>query len=162
MHRSMQTFPQEGRYVERGRISVDNSEFSTFSTAFSTRVFHSRCNVWIYTSGSHKSKRQPSAKFPLFRRLWFLPQGVICAENQDLTRGATVGNSLCTGSIVECILIALESVLCMRKPYSCKMFWRLPNILPIRVAQEENENSVISNERPAPAVLPVKKFEKGG
>ena len=91
MHRGMQTFPQEGAYVERGRIPVDNSEFSTFSTAFSTRVFHSFGSMWIYRSGSHKSRRQPSPKFSLFRGSWILPQGFICAKNQDLTRFAPRG-----------------------------------------------------------------------
>ena len=112
MHMCMQTFPQEGAYVERGRIPVDNSEFSTFSTAFSTRVFHSFGSMWIYRSGSHKSRRQPSPKFPLFRGSWILPQGFICAKNQDLTRFAPAGNSLRTPAVHPHFLISLDRLIC--------------------------------------------------
>ena len=40
MQRFMQTFPQDDQETETGRIPVENSHFSTFSTAFSTGVFH--------------------------------------------------------------------------------------------------------------------------
>ena len=71
--------------MERGEIPVDNSEFSTFSTDFSTGVFHRGCGLWIFTFGSHKKCRQHSPNFPLFCRSWFLPQPGICAKKQDLT-----------------------------------------------------------------------------
>ncbi len=73
--------------MERSGIPVDNSKFSTFSTVFSTGVFHSRCGLWICIFGSHKKLRQGSTDFPLFRGLWILPREAICAKNQDLTPG---------------------------------------------------------------------------
>ena len=83
--------------MERDKIPVDNSEFSTFSTVFSTGVFHSSDGVWIFIFGSHKSKRQGSPNSPLFRGSWFLPHRAICAKNQDLTSGdAPAGSALRT------------------------------------------------------------------
>ena len=83
----MQTFPQEGPELERGGIPVDKSQFSTFSTGFSTGVFHRGSSVWIFIFGSHKKTRHTSPNFLLFCRLWFLPQGSICTKNRVLTEG---------------------------------------------------------------------------
>ena len=85
MQRGIQTFPQERQDLERGEIPVDNSQFSTFSTVFSTGVFHRWGGVWIYIFGSHKKPRQPSPDFLLFRALWILPHRENCAKNQVLT-----------------------------------------------------------------------------
>ena len=73
MHESIQTFPQDGRFFQRSEIPVDNSEFSTFSTEFSTGVFHRGCGLWIFIFGSHNPVRQPSPDFPLFRSQAILP-----------------------------------------------------------------------------------------
>ena len=86
MQRGIQTFPQERQDLERGEIPVDNSQFSTFSTVFSTGVFHRWGWVWICIFGSHKKPRQPSPDFLLFRALWILPHRGICAKNQVLTK----------------------------------------------------------------------------
>ena len=39
---------------QRSEIPVDNLEFSTLSTGFSTRVIHSYGMLWIFIFGSHK------------------------------------------------------------------------------------------------------------
>ena len=85
MHGAMQTFPQEEAERERSEIPVDNSQFSTLSTDFSTGVFHRGSGVWIFIFGSHKKRRQLSPKSPLFRKLCFSQQPFLCAKNQDLT-----------------------------------------------------------------------------
>jgi len=94
MHQGMHTFPQERPRRERSEIPVDNSQFSTFSTDFSTGVFHSPGGLWIFIFGSHKKPRRNSPKFPLFRGSLFLPQGIFCAEKQDLTRRRVAADSL--------------------------------------------------------------------
>ena len=60
-------------------------EFSTFSTGFSTRVFHSLGRLWIYKNDLHKPIRPDIPVFSLFRSPWFLPQSFLCAKIRDLT-----------------------------------------------------------------------------
>ena len=51
---------------QRNEIPVDNLEFSTFSTGFSTRVFHMEKewkNGVVINSGRHNLFRLPSTKF---------------------------------------------------------------------------------------------------
>ena len=85
MQTGMQTFPQPVYAGIRTRIPVENCEFSTFSTSFSTRVFHSPQVLWIYTGDLHNPFRRGSSLFPLFRLPWFLPQIDLCAKIQGLT-----------------------------------------------------------------------------
>ena len=46
-------FPQAWSVFLNSEIPVDNWEFSTFSTDFSTRVFHRLAVLWIFIFGSH-------------------------------------------------------------------------------------------------------------
>ena len=48
-------FPQLAVKNESAGIPVENSEFSTFSTSFSTGVFHRDGELWIFIFGSHKT-----------------------------------------------------------------------------------------------------------
>ena len=90
--RIMQTggggFPQGAGDWQRAEIPVENYQFSTFSTEFSTRVFHRRESLWKPLGDWHKKNRRPSTAFLLFRTLWFLPQGSFCAGFWDLTGSA--------------------------------------------------------------------------
>ena len=86
MHEGIQTFPQDGRFFQRSEIPVDNSEFSTFSTGFSTTLIHRGCELWIFIFGSHNQMRHPSTEKPLFRRSSILPWGKSLCKNSGLTR----------------------------------------------------------------------------
>jgi len=52
MQEGMHGFPHPAAGLQTNRIPVENSHFSTFSTAFSTGVFHSPGNenihFWVY------------------------------------------------------------------------------------------------------------------
>jgi hypothetical protein len=53
MQGTMQFFPQDVGVFINSEIPVDNWEFSTFSTDFSTGVFHRQNMLWIFINGSH-------------------------------------------------------------------------------------------------------------
>ena len=57
--------PQAVPVFQSIEIPVDNSEFSTFSTGFSTGVIHSRLLLWIFIFGSHKinNRKMETAHF---------------------------------------------------------------------------------------------------
>ena len=78
-------YPQDGDKFQRGEIPVDNSEFSTFSTGFSTTLIHRGCELWIFIFGSHNQMRHPSTEKPLFRRSSILPWGKSLCKNSGLT-----------------------------------------------------------------------------
>ena len=86
MQSGMHIFPQEVWKMEREEIPVDNSEFSTFSTSFSTGVFHRGCELWIFIFGSHKKNRRLSPDFPLFRGSWIFTMAQNLCKNLGLTR----------------------------------------------------------------------------
>lgn len=88
MQTGIHIFPQGERKNQRGRIPVENSEFSTFSTDFSTGVFHRQVELWIFNFGSHKNKRRFSSGFPLFCGSWILPWEDFLCKNLVLTRQA--------------------------------------------------------------------------
>ena len=52
-------------------IPVDNSEFSTFSTGFSTGVIHRGIILWIFIFGSHKMRFRGWKHSVLFRGFFF-------------------------------------------------------------------------------------------
>lgn len=79
MHGYMQTFPQEKQKKKRAKNPVDNSEFSTISTGFSTGVFHRRGMLWICSFGSHKKIRHASTDFPLSAGRGFT-MNIFCAK----------------------------------------------------------------------------------
>ena len=54
--------------VESAVNTVDNYEFSTFSTGFSTGVFHNCIRLGICMGNLHKKFIFDSTAFPLFRR----------------------------------------------------------------------------------------------
>ena len=59
---------------QRNEIPVDNLEFSTFSTGFSTRVFHMENggkNRVVFISGRHNLFRRLSTKFYFFATVHF-------------------------------------------------------------------------------------------
>ena len=85
MQTGMHSFPQGAVCRPGSQIPVENCEFSTFSTAFSTGVFHSKWGLWICRTDLHKFLRPHIPFFPLFRPPCFLPQGPLCAKIQDLT-----------------------------------------------------------------------------
>ena len=92
MHGYMQTFPQEKQKKKRAKNPVDNSEFSTISTGFSTGVFHSLPGLWkkcgIDIKDADTLRRNPH--FFTGRKNYHRP--TLCAKNQDLTTsGETAG-----------------------------------------------------------------------
>ena len=80
MQTGMHFYPQGLSGVEEGEIPVDNMEFSTLSTDFSTGLIHSPAVLWIYSGDLHKKKFTLSTYFPFFRTLVFLPQEFFCAK----------------------------------------------------------------------------------
>ena len=66
-------------------ITVDNAEFSTFSTDFSTGVFHSLLGLWkkcgIDIKEGDTLRQNPH--FFLGRKYYY--RADVCAKNQDLT-----------------------------------------------------------------------------
>ena len=73
-------FPQVRLHVAQIKIPVENPMFSTFSTGFSTGVFHSSGKAGEDCGDWHKNIRQDSTELPLFCGLCFLPQGILCAK----------------------------------------------------------------------------------
>ena len=79
------SFPQKGAKTAKQEITVENSYFSTFSTDFSTTVFHRRERA-VYTFAIYIMRKwQPLTKFPLFRIWWFFPVGWIWLYFTPLT-----------------------------------------------------------------------------
>ena len=62
-------FPQACDVFVNSEIPVDNWEFSTFSTDFSTRVFHRLAVLWIFIIGSHNQADRIRKKSPLLRQV---------------------------------------------------------------------------------------------
>ena len=62
--------PQPSQKFQSIGIPVDNSEFSTFSTGFSTGVIHSRIILWIFIFGSHKMRFRGRKNSVFFRLLF--------------------------------------------------------------------------------------------
>ena len=87
MQTGMHIFPQDGGLVKEREIPVENSKFSTFSTGFSTRVFHSPVQRGIYRIGSHNSVSTPFDQIPTFSPVVnFTTSGFLC-KNSGLDRG---------------------------------------------------------------------------
>ena len=57
MHSSIHSYQQFRPLLGGMEIPVDNSQFSTFSTGFSTGVIHRKWILWIFIFGSHKMSR---------------------------------------------------------------------------------------------------------
>ena len=86
MQKIIHSSPQDVQGREESEIPVDNSEFSTFSTGFSTGVFHRVAEETVFIIDLHKKIRRIATVFPLFRPPWFLPQRKTCAQFQGLTK----------------------------------------------------------------------------
>ena len=74
-------FPQAGGIFINSEIPVDNWEFSTFSTDFSTRVFHRENRLWIFTGGSHNQAGGGIEIFPLFGEVVFFTMAETLCKN---------------------------------------------------------------------------------
>jgi hypothetical protein len=59
-------FSTAGPDVRGAKIPVENSHFSTFSTDFSTGVFHRAIMLWIFINGSHNQPDRTGEKILLF------------------------------------------------------------------------------------------------
>ncbi|MDY6179267.1 MAG: hypothetical protein SPI15_00280 [Candidatus Faecousia sp.] len=92
MKTGKEAFPQPVRKSERSKIPVDNREFSTFSTGFSTGVFHSLFGLWekcgIDIKEADTLRRNPH----FFSGRKNYHRGRVCAKNQDLTGSGAVRN----------------------------------------------------------------------
>ena len=80
MHGNMQRFPQAAEVFVNSEIPVDNWEFSTLSTDFSTGVFHRQRMLWIFKIGSHKHFAEGRENPYFFGRLWFLLWVRLCGK----------------------------------------------------------------------------------
>jgi hypothetical protein len=70
---------------QRNEIPVDNLEFSTFSTGFSTRVFHMENgdkNREVFSFSRHNYFRQVSTKFYFFGTVHFAQWGIKRGKNE--------------------------------------------------------------------------------
>ena len=68
-------FPQVQGIFLNSEIPVDNWEFSTFSTDFSTRVFHRQSMLWIFIFGSHNQADRIRKKSALLQQVVFFTMG---------------------------------------------------------------------------------------
>ena len=94
MHWYMRCYPQEEASVQRAGIPVENSEFSTLSTDFSTGVIHRRGRLWIFIFSSHNRQRRISRVFPLFRGLCHFTMASFLCKKRVLTKAA---DNACAG-----------------------------------------------------------------
>ena len=85
-------FPQPEPALEKCKIPVDNREFSTFSTDFSTGVFHSLLGLWKKCGIDIKEGDTLRQNPHFFLGRKFHHRAFVCAKNQDLTTsGETAG-----------------------------------------------------------------------
>ena len=77
--------PQAPVENQRDGIPVDNLEFSTFSTVFSTGVIHRACGLWIFIFCCRHVWRRWSEKSYFLTRGGILPRGDPCVKNRVLT-----------------------------------------------------------------------------
>ena len=97
MHWYMRCYPQEEASVQRAGIPVENSEFSTLSTDFSTGVIHRRGRLWIFIFSSHNCQRRISRVFPLFRGLCHFTMASFLCKKRVLTKAAGPPANACPG-----------------------------------------------------------------
>ena len=95
--------------MQRAGIPVENSEFSTLSTDFSTGVIHRRGRLWIFIFSSHNRQRRISRVFPLFRGLCHFTMADFLCKNLVLTRAAGTARGECVHGAVDVVTARLHS-----------------------------------------------------
>ena len=136
---------------QNGGIPVDNSQFSTFSTVLSTRVFHRGGDLWIFIFGSHKTMNGISQKPHFFRDGGFLPWRFLCAKKQVLTgssrkAGGAVPGQWEKNSKRGLILFPKDAIMCVCMESQHKEVKSMPNIksskkdvISSKIAYEKNK-----------------------